>query len=159
MNIILQNYANAKRIPGRPCEEPSCFDPRTRRPKTTREGKPYCDDHVEKNEYAAHVLRELARRETEEIDIVTGRASKAETADSLISQEIMNYLTQRAKSATVERLVRELNVQVVVTKIAGKDRFFDPMALVTKCGLALRAAGKVKIGQNKRHSTVLRLVD
>jgi len=47
------------------CAESSCK-------KTTREGKPYCSDHVELGNYVKKVLRELALRDSESRQLEAG---------------------------------------------------------------------------------------
>jgi len=49
---------NNGRVVNPKCDAPRC-------PRTTREGKPYCSDHVELSPYVRGVMQELALREQE----------------------------------------------------------------------------------------------
>ena len=51
--------SSSGKIPPRECAARGCFN-------STREGKPYCSDHVKQHPYAQKVLAELARQEDEE---------------------------------------------------------------------------------------------
>lgn len=83
------------------CERPDCT-------KATREGKPYCSDHVEEHPYVRQLLQALADREAEE-ERVRKRGAREVDLDGVTAQEILSYVTVHG-GKTVQRLSRELNI-------------------------------------------------
>jgi hypothetical protein len=85
------------------CEEKGCR-------RSTRNGKPFCSDHVEKLPYATNLVDQLKAQEVE-IEEVRVRGSRVVDVEGLTSQEILSWL--RAHGArTVPRLAREIQVDV-----------------------------------------------
>ena len=91
-------------IPKR-CTKPRCF-------KFTREGKPYCVDHVMLNDYVKGIAAVLERREAEVVKAETEGATGVDPK-GLLSQEIMDELVNYGER-TKRRLARDLRVSVDV---------------------------------------------
>jgi hypothetical protein len=107
---------------------------------TTREGKPFCPDHVEMHPYVQAILGTLAEREDEE-EKVRQRGHRAVNPTGLTARELVLHLSLHG-ARTVERLSRELQLD---TKVL--DGYVG--ALVRK--------GVVALGRTNRGSTVVRL--
>lgn len=119
----------------RSCEYAGCT-------KTTREGKPYCPDHVDNHPYVQSILHVLAEREAETDRVRTHGADAVDPA-GLTAQELVLHLSLHG-SRTVERLSREFQLESKVIENYVK---------------ALRREGKVVVGRTTRGSTVVRLSD
>jgi len=117
----------------RTCERRGCF-------KTTREGKPYCPDHVQDHEYVKNILSILAEREAEE-GRVRAKGPVAVDTTGLTATELLLHLTLHG-SRTVERLSREFQLENTVMR-----NYVD----------ALQTQGTVVLGRTTRGSTVVRL--
>ena len=76
----------------RGCSDPGCM-------KTTREGKPFCPDHVELHPYVQGVVAMRDLRETDLKELAKGQ-KVAES--SLLFQEILIHITNHGPK-TVER--------------------------------------------------------
>ena len=89
---------------GRLCEYPGCL-------LTTRDGKPYCPEHVEENPYAKRVTEEIARRKR---DDDRARKPKAPISsfniEGITAQSILQHLGEHG-TRTRERLCRELALE------------------------------------------------
>ncbi|MDC3379430.1 hypothetical protein OAX78_04020 [Planctomycetota bacterium] len=107
---------------------------------TTREGKPYCPDHVESHPYVQNILSILAEREAEE-ETVRQRGPRAVDPHGLTAKELVLHLSLHG-ARTVERLSRELQLD---TKVL--DGYVG----------ALVRRGVVSLGRTNRGSTVVRL--
>lgn len=81
------------------CQIPGC-------PASTREGKPYCSDHVDQNPYATQLLESLAELEREHAK-VRRRGATAVRPDSPTSCEILRELEQQ-RTCSVARLAQIL---------------------------------------------------
>jgi len=110
--------------------------------QSTREGKPYCPDHVEEHPYVQEILSTLQRREEEEAR-VRSRGSRAVDPSGLTARELVLHLSLHG-ARTVERLSRELQL--------------DPKVLDGYVS-ALVSQGAVSLGRTNRGSTVVRLSD
>ncbi|MCA8923533.1 MAG: hypothetical protein KDD82_17080 [Planctomycetes bacterium] len=110
--------------------------------QTTREGKPFCPDHVEEHPYVREILSTLQRREEEE-ESVRCRGSRAVDPGGLTARELVLHLSLHG-ARTVERLSRELQL--------------DPKVLEGYVS-ALVTQGLVSLGRTNRGSTVVRLTD
>ena len=119
----------------RSCEQPSCF-------KSTREGKPFCPDHVEQHSYVKNILGILAEREAEE-ERVRKSGPEAVDIEGLTATELVLHLSLHG-SRTVERLSREFQLESRVMQNYVQ---------------ALEIQGKVVLGRTTRGSTVVRLAD
>ena len=117
----------------RSCEESGCL-------KTTREGKPFCPDHVERHAYVQTILAMLAERE-DETERVRKKGPSAVDLSGLTAQELMLHLSLHG-SRTVERLSREFQLESDV---------------IHNYVTALKGVGKVILGRTTRSSTVVRL--
>lgn len=117
----------------RSCAAPGCL-------ATTREGKPFCPDHVDRHSYVQSILAVLATREAEE-ERVRVEGPSAVNPDGLTAQELMLHLSLHG-SRTVERLSREFQLETQVM-----TNYVD----------ALHDWGKVVLGRTTRGSTVVRL--
>ena len=76
----------------------------------TREGKPYCSEHVEQHPYVQRVLAQLEKRETEEARVHEVGA-RAVDPSGITAQEILQFIRLHGPR-TVPRLARELNLEV-----------------------------------------------
>ena len=108
--------------------------------QTTREGKPYCPDHVESHDYVQGILAIIHRREAEE-DRVRKEGPGAVDPEGLTAQELVLHLSLHG-SRTVERLSREFQLEAPVM-----HNYVD----------ALCTRGLVVLGRTTRGSTVVRL--
>lgn len=108
--------------------------------QTTREGKPYCPDHVEQHPYVQAILSTLAEREAEE-EKVRVRGSKAVNPIGLTARELVLHLSLHG-ARTVERLSRELQLDAKVLE--------GYVAALVRQGI-------VALGRTNRGSTVVRL--
>jgi predicted transcriptional regulator len=107
-------------------------------PRATREGKPFCSEHVEQHPYVAGLIERLAQREAEEAK-VHKQGARAVSIDGLAATEIMQHLSFHG-GRTVERLSRELNMEVKTLQ-----------GYVS----ALKRKRLVSLTRNKRGSTVV----
>jgi hypothetical protein len=89
------------------CERPDCG-------KATREGKPYCSDHVDDHPYVRGLIEALAAREAEEAR-VRKRGARAVDLDGVTAREILGYVAIHG-GRTVQRLARELNLDIQTIK-------------------------------------------
>ena len=115
------------------CDADGCY-------QTTREGKPFCPDHVELHPYVQSILSTLAEREAEE-EKVRQRGSRAVDVAGLTARELVLHLSLHG-ARTVERLSRELQLDAKVL-----DGYVG----------ALVKRGVVALGRTNRGSTVVRL--
>lgn len=115
------------------CDVPECT-------QTTREGKPYCPDHVENHPYVQNLLQNLAEREDEE-EKVRQRGAKAVNPDGLTIKEIVLHLSLHG-ARTVERLAREMNLDSKVL-----DGYIA----------SLKRRGVISFSRTNRGSTVVKL--
>lgn len=115
------------------CEQPGCL-------QSTREGKPYCPDHVEMHPYVQTILARIAERD-EQDEKVAAKGSRAVVLESVTVQEVLQHLAFHG-ARTEERLVLELNL--------------DTKTLSGYLG-ALSHRGYVSFGKTKRGSTLVKL--
>jgi hypothetical protein len=108
--------------------------------QTTREGKPYCPDHVESHPYVRDILDTLAARHAEE-DAVRTVGAEAVNLSGLTARELLLHLSLHG-ARTVERLSRELQLDSQVLK-----------GYVS----ALVGDGRVELGRTHRGSTIVKL--
>lgn len=106
--------------------------------RTTREGKPFCTDHVEYHPGVAALLEEIARREEEARLAHEGKRHLLDVNGSL-AQEILRMVQERG--ATVERISRSAHLSH-----DGATSFLK----------ALAKAGLVALSHNRRDSLVAR---
>jgi hypothetical protein len=109
---------------------------------TTREGKPFCPDHVVDNPYVQSILHTMATRRAEE-DEVRKRGADAVNIGGLTAKELVLHQSLHG-ARTVERLSRELQLDAAVLK--GYVR-------------ALTNTGQIAVGRTNRGSTIVRLID
>lgn len=123
----------APTLANRSCKISGCLN-------STREGKPFCPDHVERHDYVQGILEILARREAEE-ERVRHKGASAVDPHGLTAQELILHLSQHG-SRTVERLSREFQLESQVMR-----DYVD----------ALLERGLLQIGRTARGSTIVRL--
>jgi predicted transcriptional regulator len=91
-------------VNNRICEAEGCLD-------STRDGKPYCPDHVEMNPHAKRVAQEIARRKKEDDQVREGELSVSEfNIHGITARSILQHLREHG-TRTKERLCRELNLE------------------------------------------------
>lgn len=115
------------------CRSPNCV-------QTTREGKPFCPDHVEHHPYVQEILGTLAEREAEEERVRTGGAPAVDPR-GLTARELVLHLSLHG-ARTIERLSRELQLDT---------------AIVEGYVNALVERGSIALGRTNRGSTVVQL--
>lgn len=108
--------------------------------QTTREGKPFCPDHVELHPYVQSILDTLREREEEE-EKVRQRGARAVDPHGLTARELVLHLSLHG-ARTLERLSRELQL--------------DTRVLDGYVG-ALARRGVIGLGRTNRGSTVVSL--
>jgi len=144
---FLIELAQAKRSTGtRFCEVPACT-------QTTREGKPFCPDHVDHNPYVQDILEHLAVREDEEdrakreaIRLRGNPRSKLRDfadLDGPTAKMLIQYLEIHG-AKTMERLARDLQLDDDVLNMFVR---------------ALVNANRVDLDYTKRGSQVVRLLN
>ncbi|MGE0707640.1 MAG: hypothetical protein AB7N76_08235 [Planctomycetota bacterium] len=106
--------------------------------QTTREGKPFCSEHVEQHGYVREILTILANKEAEE-ERVRLEGPQAVDPAGLTAQELLLHLRLNG-SRTIERLSRELQLGPAVV-----SRYVD----------ALVEHGEVSTGRTTRGSVVV----
>ena len=108
--------------------------------RPTREGKPFCPDHVEELPYVASLLCELAAQAAEQ-QAVSKKGAGAVDVDGTTARELL-HLLQLHGPRTVQRLGRELNIKP---------------ALVADYARALAAVGRVILGRSRRGKVLLQV--
>jgi hypothetical protein len=104
MRIVIPERLNSSLSNTRTCSEQSCG-------LATREGKPYCPEHVAMNPYSKRVVDEIARREAEDDKIRQGATNPRDVnICGITAQEIIQNLTDHGPR-TLQRLCRELTVE------------------------------------------------
>lgn len=102
MRVQDLRYLRTNKARARHCDLKGCD-------KATREGKPFCVDHVERHDYVGRLLAEMRRREEDDA-LVMRKGSKAVKWESLTAQEILNHLRVYG-SRTLRRICRELTLE------------------------------------------------
>lgn len=131
MRIIIPDGASSRTGPNF-CEFDGCKE-------TTREGKPYCSNHVELNLYASEVVAHLERRAQE--DGRARRQVRGINTGGVTATELLQNIADHGPR-TKERLCRELNIDR-----AALDGYVE----------ALRVKGLVTVGLTKRGSETVDL--
>ena len=129
----LHALLSSHRIGPRYCERPGCFT-------ATREGKPFCSDHVEDHPRVRRLLATIRQRERE-VQAIARRGSNAVRSDHLIVAEVVTHLRATGQQ-TLERLAKDTGLPFVVVRSIAR-------------WLRRRRIGA--IGLTKRGSTTLRL--
>jgi hypothetical protein len=111
-------------------------------PETTREGKIYCTNHVEKHPYVKHLLDRMADRDKEDHNVKM-RGPKAVNMEGITVAEIMLHLRQNGPR-TEERLQRELQID---------------KSIIHNYVVALNQRGLVKFDVTSRYSLTVELVE
>lgn len=81
----------------------------------TREGKPYCPEHVEHNKYVRNILQVLKDQDEEHAKALT-RGVRAITNNSLTVKEMVKVISIRG-TTTVNRVAREMNLDLKIVEI------------------------------------------
>lgn len=126
-------HLDPKRSQARTCDAAACT-------QTTREGKPYCPDHVDLHPYVQDLISNLSTKD-EQDDAVKSKGPRAVKLDSITVQELLLHLELNGPR-TEERLVRELNLD---------------LKTVSGYVQALRRKQLVTTGYTKRGSMVVKL--
>jgi hypothetical protein len=87
----------------------------------TREGKPYCPDHVDVHPYVRNLLDALAGRRAEE-ERVRSAGADAVDMDGITAREVVLHLSLHG-ARTIERISRELQIdgEIVTGYVAALD--------------------------------------
>jgi DNA-binding MarR family transcriptional regulator len=112
----------------------------------TREGKPFCPDHVEQHPYVTQLLRKLQRKE-EELEGIDAIGHAAIHEDSIVAQDILVKLRAEGPR-TIERLARELGLDPKI--VEGYGRYLSQKGLITT-HVSGRGSRVFKIASLRRH--------
>lgn len=85
------------------CDVPGCSS-------STREGKPYCSEHVDYNPYVSRLLDQIAERDKED---EAARSGKTLNVRGITAQSIIQHLAEHGPR-TRERLCKELQIDMDV---------------------------------------------
>lgn len=86
---------------------------------TTREGKPYCSDHIEHSPYIANLIEEIALRDEEEALLIKGKA--VDIHGHLVKEALLALKQGIYTSARLARLI-DIDPDAAVTLIKLLDR-------------------------------------
>lgn len=100
----------------------------------TREGKPYCSEHVHMQPYVENLLSQLAEQEKEH-ERVLSKGTRAANLKGLTVKELKMHL-QLFGPRTVNRLARELNLDsnVIAVYVRKMERAKIVTTTVTRRG-------------------------
>jgi len=130
---ILESFARSGRPQTRYCDALGCR-------QATREGKPYCSEHVEEHPYVQQLISLLSERDHEE-SRVRRQGPRAVDVSGLTAREILQFVKVHGQR-TVQRLARELNID------------FKTLEGYVK---ALKKSGLISTSQTRRGATVIKL--
>lgn len=119
---------------GRPCEKQGCN-------QTTREGKPFCSDHVDEHPYVRDLLADLAAREEDEERILSKRTKGVDINGPTVTT-VLAYLEQNG-TRTIERMVRDTQID---------ERAMEHIVTV------LKKHKRITTGRTNRGSTTVKLL-
>jgi len=105
----------------------------------TREGKPYCSEHVTAHPYVQRLLETLEERESEQEDVRSNGCGAVDTAGPTAG-EILRHLSHNGPK-TVQRIARDLQLE---------------LAVVRSYVRSLEGEGRVHLSQTSRGSFVVR---
>lgn len=80
----------------------------------TREGKPFCPEHVDAHPYVQNLLSSLADRQAEEERVRTAGANEV-NIDGITARELVLHLSLHG-ARTVERIARELQLDTQIVR-------------------------------------------
>jgi len=132
---ILQIHAEQSQSIAKMCDISGCFE-------TTREGKAYCSNHVEKQPYVQNLLKRMQERQ-EQDELVRREGSRAVNLDSITVKEIKLQLSIYGKR-TEERLTRELQIDKTI---------------IHNYAIRLQNEGVIAFGQTARNNLTVNLLD
>lgn len=121
--------------PSRLCDVQGCF-------ATTREGKPYCPKHVDRNPYVASILT-ILHTGRDEIENVKLRGIEAINPRGLVATEVLNVV-RILGSCSVDRIARDTRLPSVIAK-----------AYV----YSLARIGVVRLGRSVRNILIVEVMD
>jgi len=104
--------------------------------KATREGKPFCPEHVEHNDYVRDILQILEVQAEEHAKVLTRAGIRAITSDSLTAREMVKVLSVRGTS-TVNRISREMNLDLKLVEVYAR---YLVKRQITHSGITTRGA-------------------
>ena len=121
------------RGPSKHCEQAECK-------LSTREGKPFCPDHVAEHVYVRNIQDQLLVR-TNEWKAVEKKGGEAVDVAGTTAKEILLILTMQG-SRTIKRISREVNLDSSLV-----ESYID----------ALKKAGLVQVGRTTRGNRTVAL--
>ena len=107
-----RHYGTSRRNNPRHCAFDGCFE-------STREGKPYCSEHVERHDYVQSILATLMMQESEQERAIKRGGKRHIKDDSLTVKEMVNYLRIHG-DRTIPRLCRDLQMDESIVKVYGE---------------------------------------
>jgi hypothetical protein len=131
----MQLSAESANAQPRTCKTVSCG-------KTTRDGKDFCTDHVDKHPYVNSLINRIGAR-VEEDDLVKRKGSSAVNMDGITVKEILRDLRQNG-TRTEERLTREIQLDKTI---------------IHNYLIRLSREGLISFGRTSRNNISVRLVN
>ena len=104
---VVNNFPTQGRHELRRCEAVGCD-------RSTREGKPYCSEHVAGHPYVQELLAQIDGAEGELERVRVGGASRVDP-DGLMARELLLQLSLYGRQS-IPRLARDLNVDVGIVR-------------------------------------------
>ncbi|MEZ6187722.1 MAG: hypothetical protein R3F62_22270 [Planctomycetota bacterium] len=99
----IERWTHRGRVESRKCGASGCA-------AATREGKPFCPEHVLKNPYVAGLLERIAEREAEEARVLRV-GQRAVDPTGITAQEILSYVRVHGQRS-LPQLGRELTLDL-----------------------------------------------
>ena len=115
----------------RTCEAEACGE-------TTRGGKPFCTQHVERSDYVQRLMRTLARAERE-VERVRASGARAVDPEGLTCSEILRELRVHGPRSA-QRLARTLALEPHVLRV-----YLRVLALAGRVRLRLAQRGRLMV--------------
>ncbi len=118
MMLKLLRYDAPLALAGRDPEQrcTALVSPKTPCARATREGKPFCPEHVEQTPYAKWIQAQLGTLAEEEAAVLKTSNITSVSEDSLMLQEIVKTLHYRG-SRTIRRLAKDIGTTTTVIDV------------------------------------------
>jgi hypothetical protein len=137
---VAENYSfpsSSSRSPVTHCEVRSCG-------LYTREGKPFCPDHVDMNSYAMRVLRSIERRSAEDLAVSLGKTPVSKcNINGITARAILQNLSENGPRTKI-RLCRDLAVDISVVEGYAKALIKRKLVVAGKTGRGIATLVLVK---------------
>jgi hypothetical protein len=138
MKVVLPARVKSSLSNTRSCSADECV-------LATREGKPYCPEHVELNPYSRRVAADIRRRADEDDRIRQGLTAPTDVnLRGITAQEILQNLVDHG-ARTKQRLCRELNLEISVI-----DVYIDALLAHNIITLSLTTRGSTMVSLRRK---------